>query len=764
MLLSVAILTGIFLIVSSAALYFTSENSAVRMQKEYSQATLAQINYNISSMDEIAKNMTSSLFWDRELSPLLSDQDLDILDLTGKLNRLDRLVTSSSFLDSIVFYNGDTKKLFSGGNPKFRNTDTEQTMRLLKLFETPESVLKMKLIPMDLSDKTSGVEAFTFFMYDSLGPYKKGESALALNIKPEWVFNNIRMINDMDIRRASSFFLVNREGEALLPSGSLPIEPESLRQAVAEDIRDDEPAGYKIRKIDGEKYIVSYSETLLPDWYAVSLQPYSTVIHSIEQIRQTSLWLTLLFLTLSLVASVFVSSRLYRPIERLLVHIRKNGVGGGESASKDELAFVADSYSRAIQSLSEVKQYQRDNRDIIDSYHFRKLLSDSASCIPEQYQGIFGSGRLHVGADGVYRVLVLSVDGVHELNRAMPAGDLNLLHFAIVNIGEEILSRKYGCKGSEMKPEHVAFLLQTNEGANRQEEAIALAELIGDIQSVVYRYYRITIGVAASETANLHGISDQYRLAQQMLSYKLVFGKQAIITEPMVAANMRASLEAVPAELEKRLAEGIKTGSLETMEIALDKLVAHLANCNYDDIMAAMTQIPVIIRQTLKEINQNRVQSADLDLNYLCLELVAMESLEDVRERLGKVALEISRLKKNGLDDRNEILVETIKEIVKQNYGDLNLSLRSIAGMMKLSGDYVGRLFRKSELLSVADYINEIRLNKTQALLENNSYSINEVMERCGFANQSYFFKIFKKKLGCTPGEYRLKRSILKKS
>ena len=80
--------------------------------------------------------------------------------------------------------------------------------------------------------------------------------------------------------------------------------------------------------------------------------------------------------------------------------------------------------------------------------------------------------------------------------------------------------------------------------------------------------------------------------------------------------------------------------------------------------------------------------------------------------------------------------------------------------MMKMSADYIGRIFRKSESMSVADYIVDVRLRKAQQMLENEDLSMSEIMERVAIPNKSYFYKIFKKKLGCTPGEYRLKKAL----
>ncbi|MDG0810747.1 helix-turn-helix transcriptional regulator [Cohnella rhizosphaerae] len=60
----------------------------------------------------------------------------------------------------------------------------------------------------------------------------------------------------------------------------------------------------------------------------------------------------------------------------------------------------------------------------------------------------------------------------------------------------------------------------------------------------------------------------------------------------------------------------------------------------------------------------------------------------------------------------------------------------------------------------MADYINEVRLQNAVLLLETNNWQVNEISEKVGFSSQSYFFKLFKKRFGTTPKDYRIKKSM----
>ncbi|MBM7565974.1 AraC family transcriptional regulator [Paenibacillus sacheonensis] len=760
-LLSITLMTVIFLTCFSTLLYYASEKSVVRMQKDYNQAALAQVNYNISYMDEIAKNMVTSLFWDSEIIPLMSSDELQIFDLLSKLRRLNTLVTSSWYLDSIVVYNGPANKLYSGGNAKFKNPAGRQYLTLQASFRNGAGIRKLSLTPMNLSGGTDGVDTFSYVMYETLGPYKAGESALALTIKPEWLYNNMKLINDKALR-SSYTLLMDGNGNVLRPDDRLALAPEELSRIAPKLAASNPGPGYSIMELDGEKQIVSYSRTVIPDWFVVSVQPYDTVIQNIQQIRQSAIGLTILFVVLSVVAAMIVTRGLYKPIQRLLQHIKTSQLADGVRTEKDELAFLTETYSHAAALALDMNAYKRDNRSIIRAYHLRQLILESASYTESQLKSADAMTGMNVYASGAsFAVLTVTIDEWRQLSRLSPNADVQLIRFAILNIAEELLAAHYGCMGVEMRADHLVFLICAEHGG--AECFNQLVPLLSDIQTAVSHYYKITISMAISGAFHdFRAISEHYHLTQHYLLYKLVFGRGAVIEPEMVKGNMENSSDSFPGELEKRLIEGLKAGDKELLETLLDKLMRHISTCNYDQIVSAITHMPVLLRQTLKEINVNRVQPMPVDLNLLSVQLLEMETLEDMQRLIRTVMLEICDQKKGGLDERNEILIETIKGIVQQNYQDMNLSLQSVSGMMKLSGDYIGRLFRKGESMSVADYINAVRIAKAQELLRGSKDSINEVMVKVGYANQSYFFKLFKKKLGCTPGEYRLKKSLSK--
>ncbi|MFZ2539582.1 MAG: AraC family transcriptional regulator [Oscillospiraceae bacterium] len=63
--------------------------------------------------------------------------------------------------------------------------------------------------------------------------------------------------------------------------------------------------------------------------------------------------------------------------------------------------------------------------------------------------------------------------------------------------------------------------------------------------------------------------------------------------------------------------------------------------------------------------------------------------------------------------------------------------------------------FKKSTGLSISQYLTQLRMKIATTLLRDTKLTINEISERTGFSDISYFSKAFKKDTKYTPSEYR---------
>lgn len=107
----------------------------------------------------------------------------------------------------------------------------------------------------------------------------------------------------------------------------------------------------------------------------------------------------------------------------------------------------------------------------------------------------------------------------------------------------------------------------------------------------------------------------------------------------------------------------------------------------------------------------------------------------------------------------NSTVVEKIKGWLDQNYRN-TVERRDLEYLVYLSGDYVTKLFKKVCGMTITDYIINLRLGEAKALLRSTDLSINEVAARVGYDNYAYFSRLFRKRVGCSPKDYRSRRTV----
>ena len=106
--------------------------------------------------------------------------------------------------------------------------------------------------------------------------------------------------------------------------------------------------------------------------------------------------------------------------------------------------------------------------------------------------------------------------------------------------------------------------------------------------------------------------------------------------------------------------------------------------------------------------------------------------------------------------------IKTVLSYITDHYHE-KLYVQDLASQVNMNEQYFCRFFKRSIGKTPIDYINDYRLNKVIRLLETGDAQITEICLECGFNNMGNFQRLFKRKTGITPLQYR-KLYLCKKS
>lgn len=98
--------------------------------------------------------------------------------------------------------------------------------------------------------------------------------------------------------------------------------------------------------------------------------------------------------------------------------------------------------------------------------------------------------------------------------------------------------------------------------------------------------------------------------------------------------------------------------------------------------------------------------------------------------------------------------LEPVFAYIEEHYRE-KLSVQKLADIAGLSRYHFSRLFKRVTDKTVVEYINLIRINKSESLLRNKAMNISEVAHATGFSDIFYFSRTFKKFKQLSPTQWR---------
>lgn len=210
-----------------------------------------------------------------------------------------------------------------------------------------------------------------------------------------------------------------------------------------------------------------------------------------------------------------------------------------------------------------------------------------------------------------------------------------------------------------------------------------------------------------------------------------------------------------PIQLENELLDSIRDNRREKSREILNTLLGHILLYEGHDVSRIKYRIielcSLLSRASISrgadpnvilELNQKLISSiADAHLVYdLCYRL--QDNIEIFTDNLFDPPEKSSRV------------VRDTVEYISKHFSE-EISLAGAAEELHVNASYLSMLFRQVTGVTFKEHLNRVRVEEAERLLKNTDYPIIEIAVACGYRDQSYFTKVFKKYTGLTPRQYR---------
>ena len=150
-------------------------------------------------------------------------------------------------------------------------------------------------------------------------------------------------------------------------------------------------------------------------------------------------------------------------------------------------------------------------------------------------------------------------------------------------------------------------------------------------------------------------------------------------------------------------------------------------------------------------------QALKLKITDYILKPVNYEEFGNCIDNL-KISLFESKKENKDSQQKDRMIVSITKYL--QNHLQEEVSLNVLAQEFHLNAQYISQLFKSEIGVGFLTYLTNIRIEHAKKLLLSTDDAISDISDQCGYNDYRVFTKVFKKKEGITPSQFR--RDFLK--
>lgn len=477
----------------------------------------------------------------------------------------------------------------------------------------------------------------------------------------------------------------------------------------------------QVCQIDTQTLLGFYNQTVEKDLNFLVLMEKEALFHNV---KKTWFNLASIISILLMVGAAFVALMVhvqYRPAKELFDYC--DNVSQKNKEKKRNLNFVQNTLESMQEQLEEVKPIVRE-QVVMD------LLNTSVSRDCSIYNNILEQEMNTNHTE--FAVLVVEtnlpfMDLKTEVKKT--AAELQISSYVI----EDKLHKQY-------------IIICTRQDLSENDLQKIERELFEKKQD-----HELTIG-QSSIYLKIEDISNCYLEAVTAIKFKFVKGKNCVIPfENIKDASLchNDKLDRLVTKFMRALTdnetEGMKKYPVQILELMQNEAVS---------LYQGKRVVNEIIDALLKITRKSTIEGQYLE-GFDFTKISNIETMDEViqlvQEILDFVIVRIDEQKKKEIDAK----AEEIRLFVEEKACNDDFSVEMVSDAFAMSYSYLCKLFKDNFNTTVLSYANEYRMQRAMELLQSTDAPIKDIAQQVGYCNAISFNRIFKKRNGVTPQEFR---------
>lgn len=704
---------------------FTLFSSELKNEIYHSQVqNLKQISNTVSFRAEYVNSLLLQVKEDEQVSRLFYSKD--DADLYAAKKQLDDIRAPVKQLNSIYIFNEYTNRIYYSGENglSYINSaatfDDEGFAEILENIDAyPKYTPVLRKVTVEWpAGREYEIFVYTYLLYDS---YVSGgiHNVVAMNFHLGWMDDALDFITTGQ-NTTEEFWIINSDRKIIYTSDGEMIGAYCDEHMLSEEVFESD-SGYFISGTGKNRQMIVFSTPSrmgYDDWTFVSWNDYATVMRPLEQVRKLIYLVCFIVFFASMIVVFRVSHVVYEPMRSTMDQVKALEKENEKKRRIEQMLFLRKLF----------QGYVADDRNLLKILFARHQLTDFL--------------------EEDLRVVQVSVDFFNDFIKRYGKHVDEVSDYIEETIREVFLEYYPSLLCVRMSNGLWAAAVPTAEENGFPEE------IFRKINQILKEKFEISVSMAISQVGHsARDIPYLYSEAVEVRAYRFLLGRNQLITSENIEQQYQLRFE-YPSDLEKKLLNHLFNGRYQESIEAYDAFALEIRQFAVDEVRLSCLLLAYAVKAgAQKSMAEASGTMAEFDDFYRKIQVA--EIIDEVNEIYYRLIREITDKLKRNSKERHEALISQIEAFVEEHYGDINLSMNQISDHVNMSAAYLGRLFKQVTGITFIEYLTKFRLKKACQLLLNTDLTVNDISDRVGFTNSSYFYIIFKKNLECTPNQYR---------
>ena len=690
---------------------------------QYADSTAKQVHTMLTAC-------TYQNFYNPQVTKLRTQADVSNFDAILAIRVLNSFTSSNGFIDSVYVYNARRAYVYSTketGSDTCGDFPDRGAVELLtsKDASYPYLIWRGDVYSLIISETDArGVctnammvnfdakefnKLYFQFPYDNCVLYRLDTDEIVF---PDVVSENTASCDFSAIRNASAL------------SGYITVKPRASGYAAGKKVRD-------------TSFIYSYLAD--PQLYYIRCIDADRLSYELESFRTTAVQVAAIILVSWLFVSLLILIRFYVPLKKVVNFF---AVQTGQNASGEDAVF-----NNIDQYLQKELVSKEASASILKREYLKQLLTSPAPDDVDLQTAFSGCETELDTLHPLYIVLTASelLPGIERTAVQPASAEKSAAESVKCAPAETARQGDAPCAAERVAVDDLfAFIVQFSS----EEKASAYFERIAGNEKAF-----------AVISEKICGACDMYRSftrLRELYAARIFYREKGAAYERYI--DTRKSGMRYPEAIEAKLMQALRAGNRAAAEASYGDTVRELCEYRYAAIVFNLKRLYVNLTAALDgtpsaEKEERLYDSAD----RIALVIEQAKDISDIDTEYYALMEKICAQSEEQHKQKQKKTAERIKRIVDEQLYDAQLSSKAIADSLGLSDTYVSKLFKASENISIANYINEARMAHAKRLLLETDLTIKEIAERIGISNSQYFYVLFRKYFGASPAQFRMR-------